>query len=267
MVRREIAILFLVVFCLASAAQALSAQDTQWTDRDLPERDEFHKTYELSAGARVELSGLNCGVRFETASGNTAEVHILRSARRREDLEYERIIVEHTASSLVVRGDDRDNNGRRRRNLDVRQRVIMKLPRNIDFTASGINGAINGGEIDGPVKLDGINGAVKLEQASGYAEISGINGHVVIKIAKLSNRGIDVDGVNGGVELRFTDDVNADLEVSGCNGSVHADMPNVTLFGKISRDNFRARIGSGGTRISVNGVNGRVRLTRAGAAL
>jgi hypothetical protein len=106
---------------------------------------------------------------------------------------------------------------------------------------------------------------VKLDQALGHVDISGINGRVVMNIARLGERGIRVDGVNGGVELRFSDDLNADLEVSGCNGSVHADVPNVTLQGKISRDNFRARIGSGGTRITVTGVNGRVRLTRAGS--
>jgi hypothetical protein len=259
-----------IVLLLFAAAALLPAQAQDkgkyWEDRDLPERDEFQQTYQLSPGARVLLSSLNCGVKVETSAGNTAEVHIVRSARTREALEYQKIIVEHTANSLTIRGEDEGGRGRRGRDSEVRQRITLRIPRQVEFEARGINGSVSGGEIDGPVRLGGINGMVKLDQALGHVDISGINGRVVMNIARLGEQGIRVDGVNGGVELRFSDDLNADLEVSGCNGSVHADVPNVTLQGKISRDNFRARIGSGGSRITVTGVNGRVRLTRAGSA-
>jgi hypothetical protein len=49
--------------------------------------------------------------------------------------------------------------------------------------------------------------------------------------------------------------------VTGINGSVNADMPNVSVLGTVSRNNFNARIGSGGAPINVSGVNGRVRLS------
>ena len=135
----------------------------------------------------------------------------------------------------------------------------MKIPRRVDLTTGGVNGRVNIGEVDGPVKVSGINGKVNVGQAVGYTELSGINGSVTITIAQLSQRGIDASGINGRVELRFTEDINADLDVTGINGSVQADMPNVTVFGKISRDNFRAKIGSGGTPIQVSGINGGVR--------
>lgn len=263
-------VVLLLVAAAFQVAVSLPAQaqerEKYWEDRDLPERDEFQQTYQLAPGAQVLLSSLNCGVRVETSAGNTAEVHIVRSARTREDLEYQKIIVEHSANNLTIRGEHEGGRGRRGRDHEVRQRVTLKIPRQVEFEARGINGSVTGGEIDGPVRLGGINGTIKLDQALGYVDISGINGRVVMNISKVDERGIRVDGVNGGVELRFSDDLNADLEVSGCNGSVHADMPNVTLQGKISRDNFRARIGSGGVRITVSGVNGRVRLTRAGSA-
>jgi hypothetical protein len=268
MAKRLVVAMLLVMAVVGAMTQSGQAQDRDrgWDDRDLPQREEFRQSYELAPGARVELSSLNCGVKVETAPGTTAEVHIVRSARTREDLEYEKIVVEQTANSLIVRGVHDREGGRRGRDREVRQRVTLRIPRQVEFEAHGINGSINGGEIDGPVKLNGINGMVKLDQALGYVDISGINGRVVMNIASVGERGIRVDGVNGGVELRFSEDLNADLEVTGCNGSVHADMPNVTLLGKISRDNFRARIGSGGSRIIVSGVNGRVRLTRTGSA-
>ena len=260
-----LSILALMSIAIAHPAYGLDPQRShdRGEDRDFSERDEVNQTYELAAGARVEVSGINGAVDIETASGSTAEVHIVRSARSREDLNYHKIIIEHTANSLVVRGEkERSNWGDR----NVRQRVTLRLPRQVDLTVSGVNGRTNVGEVDGPVKLSGINGGVEVAQAEGYSDISGINGRVKVTIIRLSSRGIHVSGVNGGVELRFNEDLNADLEVTGINGSVNTDVANVTVMGKYSRQNFRAKIGSGGTPIVVTGLNGSLKLGRAGSA-
>lgn len=239
--------------------------DRDGGQEDLAERDEFRQSYQLASGARVELQGINGKAEVETTSGNTAEVYIVRSAHTREDLNYNKIVVEATENSLVVRGENERERAGRRNHREVRQRVLLKIPRRVDFAASGINGKVSVGQIDGPVRLEGINGKVEVAQAMGHSQISGINGKVEITISDLGPKGINVTGVNGGVELRFTDELNADLEVTGNNGNVHADVPNVTVQGKIEPNSFRARIGSGGTPIHVDGVNGRVRITRAGS--
>ncbi len=130
---------------------------------------------------------------------------------------------------------------------------------------SGINGRATVGQIDGPVKLSGINGRVEVAQAMGYSDISGINGQVKMTISQLGERGIHVSGVNGGVELFFAEDLNADLDVTGINGSVTPAVANVTVLGKLDRQNFHAKIGAGGSPIKVSGVNGHVKLSRVGA--
>jgi hypothetical protein len=237
------------------------------SDRDeaeFTERDEFRQSYTLAPGSSVRVSGINGGVDIETAAGSAAEVHVVRSARNKSDLDHHKIIVEQTASGLVVRGEKekqdswRDRDGDRRQ---VRQRVTMRIPRNVDFTASGINGRATVGEIEGPVHLSGINGRVEVAQARGYTDISGVNGSVTMMITGLTERGIRVSGVNGSVALRFGETLNADLSVSGVNGAVNTEgLPGVTMQGRVSRQNFNARIGAGGSPIKVSGVNGSVRL-------
>ncbi len=233
------------------------------SDSDLPEKDEFHQSYQLAAGAKVEVQGINGSVEIETAPGSTAQVNVYRSARAREDLEFRKVLVDQTAMSLIVHGE-KDTSGVAS-HRDVRQRVTLSLPRQIDLGVSGVNGRVGVGEIDGPVKLSGINGKVEVAQAMGYSNISGINGRVKVTISRLGEQGIHVSGVNGGVELSFSEDLNADLDVTGINGSVNADVANVTIFGKVDRQNFHAKIGSGGSPIKVNGINGHVKLSRVGA--
>lgn len=233
-------------------------------DSDYPEKDEIDQTYQLAAGAKVDVSGINGSVEIETASGNTAEVHIVRSAKTKEALQYRKIIIQQSSTSLVIKGEEERDRDRNWRDKDVRQRVFLKLPRQVNLNTSGVNGRVTVGEIDGPVTVSGINGKVDVAQAVGYSRLSGINGRVTVTIAKLGERGADIDGINGGVEIRFTEDINADLEVSGINGNVNTELPNVTVQGKMERNNFRAKIGSGGSPIQVSGINGRVTLTRAG---
>ena len=266
---RLIVLSFAVMAALALTSSALTIPSTnslreagQHEASDLPEVDEINQTYELAAGARVEVAGINGRVEIETHYGDTAEVHIVRSAHTREELNYKKIEIEYTPNRLVIKTEK--NRERQRDRTNVRQRVTLKLPRQIDLTTSGINGSAKIGEVDGPVRVSGVNGSVTVDHAVGYSHLSGINGRVAMTISRLSEQGIHVSGVNGGVDLRFTDEVNADLDVSGINGSVQADVPNVTLQGKLSRNNFRARIGEGGARISVSGINGSLKLGRAG---
>jgi hypothetical protein len=249
----------------ASAGQRERERDRDSDDRDFSEKDEFRQSYQLSAGARVDVQGINGAVDIETSGGSTAEVYIVRSARTREDLEYKKVIVEQTGSSLVVRGEKDRERSSFGRNRDVRQRVMLKLPRQVELSVGGVNGRVNVGEIDGPVRLSGINGKVEVAQAKGYSDISGINGRVKITISQLGERGIHVSGVNGGVELFFAEELNADLDVTGINGSVNTEVANVTVFGKLDRQNFHAKIGGGGSPIKVTGVNGHVKLARAGS--
>jgi hypothetical protein len=235
-------------------------------DGDFAEKDEIRQSYELSRGAQVEVRGINGRVEIETSNGSTAEVHVVRSAKDRADLEFHKIIIEQSADRLVVRGENDRERNREARGRQVRQRVMMKIPRQVDLSASGVNGRVTVGEIDGPVKLSGINGRVEVAQARGYSHISGINGRVEMTVAGLGEQGIQVSGINGGVELRFAEDLNADLNVTGINGNVSTEVANVTIQGKLEKHSFRARIGSGGAPITVSGVNGRVRLSRLGAA-
>jgi hypothetical protein len=228
-------------------------------ERDLPERDEFRQSYPLPADARVEVKGINGSVTIETAQTSTAEVHIVRSAHHREDLEFRKVIVERTGNRLVVRGEEEHDRGKR---AEVRQRVMLRLPRQVALNVHGINGSVSVGEIEREGVISGVNGKVDLAQVGGTARISGINGSVSLTVARLGEQGLKVSGVNGKVEVQFAGDINADLQANGVNGKVETDLPTTTVS-EWDRASFKAKIGSGGSPISISGVNGRVSLRKS----
>ena len=226
---------------------------------DFTEKEEIRRSFRLAPGTRVEVSGIHGAVKIETSDTDTAEVYVVRSARRREDLKFRRINVEQTAEGLMVRRVRESEEP----NVKVRHRVVLRLPRRIELLTESINGGVSIGEIDGPVKLRSINGGAEVALATGYTEISSINGGVTMTIAHLGERGVRVKSVNGGVDLRFTQDLNADLDVSRFNGGVSAELANVTVLIREKHLRFQARIGRGGIPITISQVNGGVSLSRS----
>lgn len=229
-------------------------------------REEIRKTVELSAGARVNVSGINGAVTIETSDTRTAEIYIDRTAESQEALNRRKIIISNTADSLTIKGETDGSFLGKIFGSNPKEKVTLRLPKQIALNASGVNGAVKVGEIDGPVDVSGINGRVEVAGASGSANFSGINGQVSFALKGLGSKGIDISGINGNIEMRLHDGVNADLEASGMNGVVTSELPNVVVD-KTSHGNYTARIGSGGTQISASGINGNIRLKGLGRDL
>jgi hypothetical protein len=229
-------------------------------------REEIRKSYELSPGARVEVSGINGAVKIETSDSKTADIHIERTGPSQEALNRRKITIDYTPSGLTIRGEKGDTGLLSRIfGSSPFERVTLRLPRQVSLVAKGVNGSVVVGEIEGSVEVHGVNGKVEIDQASGSADFNGINGNISVGLTKLNKEGVDISGINGNIELRLGEGVNADLETHGMNGNVTSDLPNVVVD-KSKRGSYSAQIGSGGNSISANGINGNIRLKRLALA-
>jgi hypothetical protein len=278
------------------AGAALPAATVQ--NRDFKEHDEFNQTYQLAPGARVEVSSIRGPVEIVNGDGATAEVQIIRSARTRADLEYHKIEVEQTGNSLIVRGVQEPEE-RRGRNIQVDHHVRLKLPRRIDLSISSVSGWIKVGDVDGQTtvssisgsagignvggklqvssisgslevgnvgadaRVNSISGNVGIGQVSGSLDVTSVSGGLNTTLTSLSPQGIHIRSVSGSIDIRFKSDINADFSAEHISGQVYLDVPNVTRDGEEKSSNVRARIGGGGTPITISSVSGNVRVTRS----
>lgn len=222
----------------------------------------INESYELADGAQVEVVGINGPVSIEAVDGNTAEIHVTSTAGNMGDLNSNQITVEHTETSLVVRGKGNNSGGFwkwLRGGGEARHNVVLKLPRRVELTARGTNGKVTIGEMEGSVQVSGVNGRVEIGGARGFAEVNGVNGGVTLTIMELAKDGAKVNGINGFVELRLGSEVNADLNLNGVNGQITVEAPNVEVQEQ-KRSKLRARVGTGGADIKANGINGGIRI-------
>lgn len=229
--------------------------------------DEIHRTFKLSPGAHVEVAGINGSVKIETSDTDTAEVHILRDASDQQTLAQTAVDIVQSPTNLSVLGQQHSGSFLREL-FDTKQhrsrlQITLKIPKQVDLLAKGVNGPVTVGEINGPVIVKSVNGPVEIAQAASNSEVKGVNGPVSIKIAQLGEQGPSISGVNGNIQLLFADNVKADLDVKGINGQVKSEIENVTIEEQKNGRHYHARVGGGGTEISVSGINGNVTLLSA----
>ena len=266
--------------------------------QDFRERDEINQTYQLAPGTRVEVSSIRGHVEITNSDSTTAEVQIIRTARTRADLEYHKIEVQQTANGLVVKGVQEPDE-RRGRNIQVNHQVILKLPRRIDLSVSSVSGPVKVGDVDGEAHVSSISGTAKIGNVGGKLQVSSVSGSLDVgnvgadarvssisgnlrlgqvngsldvtsvsgalntTLTSLSPRGIHIRSVSGSVELGFKSDINADFNAEHISGGVYLEVPNVIRESDERSNNVRARIGAGGTPITITSVSGNIRLTRS----
>ncbi len=233
---------------------------------DLAEGEEVRRSYTLRPGALVNIHGINGRLRVETGDTNVAEVLILRTARNREDLQYRKIKIDHEPDRLTisVENDRKSIFSALGHVPEGRQRVMLRLPKKVDFETNGVNGNVTVSEVQGRVEIRGVNGQVKVGRAMEKTEIGGINGGIDVTFAEKFTEKAEVSGVNGNIDLRFLGEANADLNAWGINGNVEPDLPKVERREtEPRRGRIKARIGNGGAIIEIHGVNGNVHLAKA----
>lgn len=262
--------IFVAVILIAVAALAGRWVNRAMSPRGTATREETRQSFRLDAGAHVEVGSINGTVEVKTGETDTAEVHIVRTAESADALEYNRVNVECSPSSLVVRGESGGGSGFWHwvsGGGRARQEVTLVLPRRVEFEASHVNGSLTVGEVEGSVVVAHVNGRVEVAQSVGRSEVSHVNGGVRVGVSRLGEDGMDVSHVNGNIEVRFRQTANADVEVERQNGGLSVNIPNLTMQERISRSHSRLRFGTGGAPVHFSHVNGNVRFeSDAGAA-
>lgn len=285
-----------LLIALAAIALAASVPAAQGDEKQGDEKEEISRSIDLGPGGRVEIRSINGPVKVETWNQARAEIRVTKSSRYGvEELQKLQVSIEQSGNRLVVSTRKTDENGDAR----VKVQVEAKLPRQIALDISGVNGSVGIGAIEGRVEVDGVNGRFSLEAAAelnvdgingsldvgpvgGAVEIDGVNGPIAIKEARelnvsgvngaiqatfnnLGAGGVEIEGVNGTIKLGLPDGADAKIDVTNLrSGSVRSTLP-LSAISQTDPREFHAMLGSGGTPIRIDGVNGNIYLEKAAA--
>ncbi len=197
--------------------------------------EDFHFSYPLKAGGRLNVESFNGSVEVSVWDQETVDISGTKYARTQEDTHDLKIEVDHSADSVSVRAirpSMRHGNYGARFAIKVPHGVVMD-----HLTTS--NGAIRIADGAGPARLKTSNGHVEVsrlkgtltaETSNGPVELQDIDGAVAVHT---SNGHIRAEGIRGAFEATTTNSsihaalekVDGTVRVDSSNGGIDLTLP------------------------------------------
>ena len=127
-----------------------------------------------------------------------------------------------------------------------------------------VNGSLSITNVKGKIKVGLVNGSIEAKGLASDSEINSVNGSIKVRYSALSDDldSISLDTVNGSIKLTLPANISADVDIETMHGSIHNDFGLSADRNMFSGKNLRGTIGSGDVRISIESVNGGVKLLK-----
>ena len=229
--------------------------------------EEFHQTYALTAGGRVELDNINGDVHISSWDRNEVKVDAVKYADAKERLDEARIEIDSRNDSISIRTKYPDHNntwnwGSHNNPAGVEYTLTVPRGARLDEIKL-INGSLSVAGVRGEVNASCINGRLEAHNLNGRAHLSTINGHLDARFDELAGHSVELSSVNGSVELTIPSDSKAEIEANTVSGGINNDFGLHVNHHQFVGHDLRGELGTGGTRIKLEDVNGRIEIHHA----
>src|ERR1700723_1399490 len=254
-------------FVLSACALFIFTVAAQAFDHRGAFTEEFHQTYALASDGRVELDNINGAVHISTWDQDEVKVDAVKYADSKERLEQARIEIDSGKDHLSVRTKYPDheltfNWGSHNNPASVEYTLTVPRTARLDEIKL-INGSLDVTGVTGEVPASCINGRLEAKNLSGRADLSTINGHLDAKFDQLRGSSLELKSVNGSVELTIPSDSKAEIEASTVSGGIDNDFGLHVNHHRVVGHDLRGELGTGGPRIKLANVNGRIEIRHA----
>jgi DUF4097 and DUF4098 domain-containing protein YvlB len=229
--------------------------------------EEFHQTYALSPEGRVELDNINGAVQISSWDRDEVKVDAIKSADSKERLDEAKIEIDSGKDHISIRTKYRDHDltfnwGSHNNPASVEYTVTVPRRARLDEIKL-INGSLDVSGVSGEVRASCINGRLDVHNLAGRARLSTINGHLDARFDQLAGSTVELNSVNGSVELTIPSDSKAEIDASTVSGGIDNDFGLHVNHHRYVGHDLRGELGSGGTHIKLENVNGRIEIRHA----
>lgn len=261
---RSIILRNLIFACICSLV--IPAMPARGSDHGGQLTEEFHQTYPLAAGGRVELENVNGAVHITGWDRNEVKVDAVKYAYTKERLDEAKIKVDAGSSSVSIRTEyphhDLTFNGWGH-NDPASVEYTLTVPKSARLDEIElVNGGLEIRSVSGEVHASSVNGSVQVRDVEGRSEISTVNGRLEAEFARLTES-VELSSVNGSVSVTLPSDAKAEIEASTVSGHISNDFGLPVNEHRWVGHDMRAQLGGGGTRIKLSNVNGRIEIRHA----
>jgi DUF4097 and DUF4098 domain-containing protein YvlB len=252
---------------LGAVCALLVAVPAHATDHSRDFTEEFHHTYPLAAGGRVELDNINGAVHITAWDRDEVKVDGVKYAGTQERMDEAKIEVEADKDRVSIRTKYREhdqtfNNWDRNNPASVEYTLTVPRAARLDEIKL-INGSLDLTGMTGEVRASCINGRIRANGLQGRVELSIINGPTEAQFERLADSPLELSSINGSVELTIPSDAKAQIEASTVHGGIDNEFGLKVHNHQWVGHDMRGNLGGGGTRITLRNVNGPIQVRHA----
>lgn len=244
-----------------SLSALLFATYTGFASADIT--DVIDKSYDFDNDGRISLSNINGNVTI-TACG-CDQVNLIARVTASDQETRDRITVDINASqsklSVKTKYSKKDREYHNRNN---HSEVVYELsvPDNVELDQIElVNGDLTITGVTGKLDADLVNGELKSDGMTSDTEVSLVNGDMQITFENLSNASkVKLDSVNGDIVVNLPGDANVEVSADTVSGKISNDFGLTVNEGRYVGSDMRGVIGDGSVRLTMENVNGRIKL-------
>jgi Toastrack DUF4097 len=217
----------------------------------------FDRTFPLPPGGSFELENVNGPITITGWDRAAVEVHAVKMTRQEAaELARVRIDVEKRPGGISVATVYPHDAG-----VEVSVAYHIQVPRRVLLRqVETVNGTVRASGVDAIGTLQSVNGDVEVLDSSGGLSARTTNGNVRMELLRLNPAGpLTLDTVNGSIALSLPADAGVALHVHSLNGDFRSELP-LSRTGAYNPREFRGSLGDGRVAVTLETVNGKIRL-------
>ena len=240
--------------------------------RAAEDREErIEKTFDLSGIQKVRVQNVNGPVRIDSWENPTLSLVAVKKAKgsnAAETLAQTDVKIQKTATTIEIETVLPKNRswsffwwwGQASAEVSYE----LKLPPSVAVQVETVNGRIVAERRSGPLVLNTVNGSIRVSGQEGQVRANTVNGSVDVTFAGAARKS-NLETVNGSVTVTAARDSSIRYNLQTVNGRIRSEFADLKVEGKWGPKEARGELNGGREALSVETVNGEVRLQVAEA--
>jgi DUF4097 and DUF4098 domain-containing protein YvlB len=232
---------------------------------DVRETEDY--AFDIESGGRLSLENINGSITIVGGGGNQVEIIANKKAGSQEYMDDLKIVIDTEPDYIRIetrhpKSESRWFNWGSDSSGSVSYELKVPADINLD-TITTVNGSVHISGVDGIVKAETVNGDLETTGLTSDVDLETVNGGIEADFDKLGgDQRISAEAVNGKIVLLLPADASARINAETVNGGIDADDFGLEAEkGFVGRD-LQGDIGGGDARISIDTVNGSVRIKK-----
>jgi len=226
--------------------------------------DEVIKSFTVSERAEFRLENINGAV--EIIGWNKNEIKVIATIVANNQKDRDRITIEmdKNGRGVSVETHYKESSGWGSNHSGKVDYEVM-VPKAAKLSSIDlVNGSLSIKGVEGKIKVGLVNGSIVATGLASDSDINSVNGSIKVSYSSLAKDldSISLDTVNGSIKLHLPENIDADVEIETMHGSIKNDFGLSADKNMFSGKNLQGTIGSGDVSISIESVNGGVKLLK-----